>query len=151
MEAFVAAGAGFLAAVVWFDLMFDVQVLAHRDAAVLPEPVLASIAGYYRRVTTEGAPMNLLVAFGMAATVAAAAVEVADGLEPRWLAWTSLALIVGAAGWGRFRTVPNAARLGARRRPPDVQSALARQVCRDHVILFGVLLVLLGLQLASAA
>jgi hypothetical protein len=29
---FVTAGAGFLLAVLWFDLMFDVQVLAHRFA-----------------------------------------------------------------------------------------------------------------------
>jgi len=40
VNAFVAAGAGFLAAVLWFDLMFDVQVARHRDGA-LPEPVLA--------------------------------------------------------------------------------------------------------------
>ncbi|MBP2452209.1 hypothetical protein JOF57_002122 [Mycolicibacterium lutetiense] len=30
------------------DLIFDVQVLPHRRSAELPEPVLASIAGYYR-------------------------------------------------------------------------------------------------------
>ena len=32
MNAFVAAGAGFLLAVLWFDLMFDVQVLGGREA-----------------------------------------------------------------------------------------------------------------------
>jgi len=31
--AFVTAGGGFLLAVLWFDLMFDVQVLGHRDRA----------------------------------------------------------------------------------------------------------------------
>ena len=44
MEAFVTAGAGFLLAVLWFDLMFDVQALG---GGVLPEDKLASIADYY--------------------------------------------------------------------------------------------------------
>jgi hypothetical protein len=52
MSAFVTAGAGFLLAVLWFDLMFDVQVMGHREGD-LPEEVLASIASYYRRVTTR--------------------------------------------------------------------------------------------------
>jgi hypothetical protein len=66
----VSAGAGFLLAVLWFDLMFDVQVLRH-PAGDLPETVLASIAGYYRRVTTDATPMNRLVAVAMVATIAA--------------------------------------------------------------------------------
>lgn len=36
---------GFLFAILWMDLIFDVQVLRYR-AADLPEPVLASIAGF---------------------------------------------------------------------------------------------------------
>ena len=71
MNAFVAAGASFLLAVLWFDLMFDVQVLGHSERE-LPEPVLASIAGYYGRVTTAARPMNRLVASVMLATLAAA-------------------------------------------------------------------------------
>ena len=55
MNAFVAAGAGFLLAVLWFDLMFDVQALRHRERD-LPEAVLASIAGYYARVTGSSPP-----------------------------------------------------------------------------------------------
>ena len=47
----MCAGAGFLLAVLWFDLMFDVQACAGR-AASCEEAVLALIAGYYRRVTT---------------------------------------------------------------------------------------------------
>ena len=43
MTAYVTAGAGFLLAVLWFDLMFDVQALRHRDRD-LPEDVLSSTA-----------------------------------------------------------------------------------------------------------
>src|ERR1043166_2149382 len=46
----LAACGGFLLAVLWMDLMFDVQVLPHRTPE-LPEPVVSSIAAYYRRVT----------------------------------------------------------------------------------------------------
>ena len=69
MSAFVSAGAGFLLAVLWFDLMFDVQVLGHGPHA-LPERVLASIAAYYGRVTTAARPMNRLVAAHRIAQVA---------------------------------------------------------------------------------
>jgi len=61
MHAIAAAGAGFLVAVLWFDLMFDVQV--RKDVgSKLPPEVLASISAYYRRVTTDAYPMNRLVA-----------------------------------------------------------------------------------------
>ena len=39
----LAACGGFLLAVLWMDLMFDVQVLPHRHLPELPEAVLASI------------------------------------------------------------------------------------------------------------
>ena len=50
MLAAITAAVGFLIAVLWFDLMFDVQVWPHRRADLLPEPVTESIATYYRRV-----------------------------------------------------------------------------------------------------
>src|SRR5438552_15416778 len=61
----ITAAAGFLLAVLWFDLMFDTQMLPHRDAAVAPDGVLASIAAYYRRVTTDASPMGRLVSVVM--------------------------------------------------------------------------------------
>ena len=46
--------------------MFDSQVLSHRGSDELPEPVLASIAGYYHRATTTSRPMSHLIAVVMA-------------------------------------------------------------------------------------
>ena len=43
---------GFLAAVLWFDLIFDVQVLGQPDGP-LSEPILQSITGYYARALDE--------------------------------------------------------------------------------------------------
>ena len=65
MSALLAACGGFLLAILWMDLIFDVQVLGHRRAdGPLPEPVLASIAAYYKRATTDSAPMSRLIARG---------------------------------------------------------------------------------------
>jgi hypothetical protein len=49
MHTFAATGAGFLLAVLWFDLMFDVQLRRHTENPLPPE-VLASISAYYLRV-----------------------------------------------------------------------------------------------------
>jgi hypothetical protein len=148
VNAFIAAGAGFLLAVLWFDLMFDVQVRSH-DADV-PEPVLASIAAYYARVTTASRPMNRLVAAVMLATLAAIIAQIAGGEDPRWVGWASLALAAFPIGLARVRTVPDAVRLGQRADSAYDQQALARSILRDHVACFAAILTLLVLQLASA-
>ena len=135
MTAPISAGAGFLLAVLWFDLMFDVQVRRHREGD-LPEEVLASIAGYYRRVTTAARPMNQLISAAMLATLAAIVVQIARGDEPRWVGWASLGLVGSAVALAAAHTVPAAVRLGARRDPPDAQSRLARSILRDHVLCF---------------
>jgi len=47
------------------------------------------------------------------------------------------------------RTVPNARRLGRAKDSPEVQSALARAVCRDHLFSFARMSMVLGLQLIA--
>ena len=150
MTEFVAAGAGFLLAVVWFDLMFDVQVLRHRGRAELPEDVLASIAAYYGRVTTAARPMNRLVGIVMLATLAAIVVQLAEGDAPRWAAAASLALAGLAVLVAATRTFRRAVRLGARADSPAIQSRLARSICTDHLLCLAALAALLTLQLGFA-
>src|SRR5260370_25936127 len=82
MHSFAAAGTGFLLAVLWFDLMFDVQTRKHAGD-VLPPEVLSSISAYYRRVTTEAYPMNRLVAVALLLTLAASCAENVQR-EPAW-------------------------------------------------------------------
>ncbi len=144
----MTAGAGFLLAVLWFDLMHDVQVRGHA-AAELPEPVLASISTYYARVTTAARPMNRLIAAVMLATLAAVVVQIAEGDAPAWVGWTSLALAGGAIATAAARTVPSAVRLGTRADPPDRQSRLARSILRDHVACLAAIAAVLVIQLAA--
>ena len=148
MNALAASGAGFLLAVLWFDLMFDVQT--RKSAAnVLPSDVLASISAYYRRVTTEAYPMNRLVPLVMVLTLAAICVEIVRGEYAWWIAWGSL--LVAASGFvpTLMRTVPNARRLGTAQDSPEEQTRLARAICRDHMLSFARMSVLLILQLIA--
>ncbi len=146
MNAFVEAGAGFLLAVLWFDLMFDVQAAGR---AKVPEPALCSIAAYYARVTTAARPMNRLIAAVMAATLAAIVVEIANSSEPAWLGWVSLGLALAAIGLAGARTVPGAVRLGTRTDGLQVQSALARAILAQHSFEFAAIASLLTLQLVA--
>ena len=147
MHAIAAAGAGFLIAVLWFDLMFDVQ--ARRPGDPLPEPVLASIAAYYRRVTTEASPMGRLVSVAMLVTVGAIITEIVRCEGPRWASGASLVAALVGMGLALARTVRNAVRLGSRSDPPDVQTRLARSILADHRISLAAMLVVLALQLAT--
>ena len=148
MHTFAAAGAAFLLAVLWFDLMFDVQTRKHSGDPLSPE-VLASISAYYRRVTTEAYPMNRLVALVMLLTLAAICAEIVRGENPWWIDWGSLVLAGSGFVPTMTRTVPNARRLGMGTDTAEEQSRLARTVCRDHMVGFARMLVVLGLQLIA--
>src|SRR4051812_50152573 len=67
------------------DLIFDSQVLRHRRADVLPESVLASIAGYYHRATTTSRPMSYLIALVMVILLGSLGFRGVIGSDPRWL------------------------------------------------------------------
>jgi hypothetical protein len=150
MSTLATAGAGFLLAVLWMDLMFDVQILRRRRAADdPPADALASIAGYYRRVTTEASPMGRLIAGVMLLTCAALTVEVVQGARPLWIGVSSLALALAPSALAAVRVLPNAVRLGARRDPLAEQARLARAIARDHLLCLAAIAALLALRLSA--
>ncbi len=136
MAPLLTACSGFLFAVVWMDLIFDVQVFRHRSGD-LPEPVLASIAGYYHRATTTSRPMSRLIAVVMVTLLAALGVQAARGQDPGWLLATSAALAGVPMALALTHTVPAAVRLGHRRDNAAGQTRLARAICRDHLVCAG--------------
>lgn len=146
MRALACAGAGFLLAVLWFDLMFDVQVRGHVGAD-LPAVVRTSINSYYRRVTTEARPMNRLVPVAMSATIVGLSIELVRGDMARGRSAVALVLTLAAVGLAGFRTVPNAVRLGGRADDATRQSQLARSIARDHVCCLVAIAAVLALQL----
>jgi len=148
MHAFAAAGAAFLLAVLWFDLMFDVQT-AGVGGDTLPADILASMSFYYRRVTTEARPMNVIVPGVMVLTLAAIAAEVLEHDRPSWLCVLSLPLAASAIALALARTVRNARALGRREGSPALQSRRARLLFRDHLYCMVAMTIVLTLQLAG--
>lgn len=146
MNAFVSAGAGFLLAVLWFDLMFDVQVLGEQPS----EQALDSISAYYARVTTAARPMNRLIATVMLATLSTIVIELIKADSPTWVAVASLALTCSAVGLAGAHTVPSAVRLGTRRDPLERQGALARAILHEHLFCAAAIALVLLLQLGFA-
>ena len=139
----LTACSGFLVAVLWMDLIFDTQVLAHRGGDELPEPVLASIAGYYHRATTTSRPMSHLIAVVMVILLGALTFRAMRGDDPSWLLAISAVLAGLPIVLSLMHTVPNAVRLGNRRGSLAEQTRLARSICRDHVLCVGCMLAFL--------
>jgi len=146
----ITAATGFLLAVLWFDLMFDVQVLRQRRSPEVPEPVLDSISAYYRRVTTTASPMGRLVGLVMLVLLAALVAQAARGDASAWVSAVSLSAAAVAIGLAIVRVFGAARRLGARTDPPHVQSALARGILRGHLICLVAIISLLVVQLSAA-
>jgi hypothetical protein len=138
---------GFLLAVLWMDLIFDVQVRAARDGEI-PEQVLASIAAYYHRATTTSRPMSRLIAAVMAILLAALIVRGVRGHDPVWLLGASAVLVGAPILLAGVRTVPSAVRLGHRDDGAAEQTRLARSIYRDHVMCFGSVIAFLVLWLS---
>jgi hypothetical protein len=144
MAPLLTACSGFLLAVLWMDLIFDVQVLRNKDAE-LPEPVLASIAAYYHRATTTSRPMSRLIVVVMLILLGALGFQAARGHDPGWLLVTSAILAAIPMLLALTHTVPSAVRLGQRADGPTEQSRLARSICRDHFVCAGSMLAFLVL------
>ena len=116
------------------DLIFDSQVLSHRGPDELPEPVLASVAGYYHRATTTSRPMSFLIAAVMVILLGALGFRFVVSSDPVWLLTVAAVLVGVPILLAMLRTVPNAVRLGTRADSLAEQSRLARAICRDHLL-----------------
>jgi len=148
----LTACSGFLLAVLWMDLIFDVQVLQYRSAGEeLPEPVLASIADYYHRATTTSRPMSHLIALVMLILLAALGFQAARGHDPAWVPAISAALAGVPMVLALTHTVPSAVRLGHRADGRAEQTRLARAICRDHLVCFAGMLSFLIVWTARAS
>lgn len=130
--------------------MFDVQVIRHRRSPQVPDDVLDSIARYYRRVTTTASPMGRLVAVVMLTLAVSLVVQAFQDKAPVWVSVVSFVAAATGVGLAGGRVFGAARRLGTRGDPPDVQSALARGILRDHLVCFAAMATLLAVQLAAA-
>jgi hypothetical protein len=135
MNRVLLASGAFLLAVLLMDLTFDLQAAGRPPRGnPLPEGALASIAGYYRRIVTEAALIRAAVAAAIFLTVGGSLVQVVRSDAAWWRRVTPVILCGGAAALAFLRILPDAARLGSRTDPVEMQSALASAILRDHVV-----------------
>ena len=146
----IVMGGGFLLAVLWFDLMFDVQVWPHWGTEILPDDVLASIAGYYQRVTTEAAPMNMAVGAMMFLTIGAVIWNLFQGTHALWVRLVTVALLSVPVAAAQLVIFPNAQRLATRTGDLVQQTLLANDIFTAHVVCLIAISLLLLLQFLPA-
>jgi hypothetical protein len=116
VQAFATLCAGFLLAVLWFDLMHDVA--SSTD--------LETVRRYYRRVTTDAYPMNLLVFVVMLGLLATLVVELLGESVSTWAAVMSLVFAVPPILVSRV-TVRMAKEVGTGRGGPHQAQLILRQ------------------------
>ena len=148
MHRVLAAGGSFLLAVLWIDLMFDVQALRSDRSRNLPDEVLASIAAYYRRITTDAHPMSRLVAMVMLVVIVGSLYQLFAGAGSRSKDVLAFVFGVGPIALAAARVFPDAVTLGARMGSIEEQSRLAREIARAHVVCFLAIAVFVALQIA---
>lgn len=137
MTILLVATGGFLLAVLWMDLMFDVQVTRLGRTAPGRDAALASIAAYYRRVTTDAFPMNRLIGGVMVAQLAGIAAQAwRDPAMRGWRILEAIVLGVTPIAVAGARVFPDAVRLGSRRDDVATQVALARRIFLGHMLCF---------------
>ncbi len=129
-QALVGAG-GFLCAVLWMDLMFDVQ--AWSSQGTLAAEQLATLATYYRRVTTDADPMGSLISLVMIVALLGCVVQLSRGRLPLWLRLATLGTLLAPVLTALIVIVPSAVRLGSGADEAEVQSALARTILTGHL------------------
>ena len=148
MPRLLAACAGFLLAVLWMDLMFDVQALGGPE--VLPDSVLHSIAAYYARATTESWPMGAVIGTVMIVAVTGALVRLVREPESRRRHAIALVLVAAPVALALLRVFPDAVRLGASSDPVPVRSELARTILHGHLFCLAAVAAFLIVQLSDS-
>lgn len=146
MTRVVTMASGFLLAVLWFDLMFDVQAKPYASGEI-PANVRQSISAYYARVTTGASPRSKLIVVVMLSALAGIVAEMVTRTLPLWRTVPSLLMALVAIGLAKQRTVPTAVRIGMNTDDAGTQSHLIRRVYADHRISFVLMVCVLTLHL----
>jgi len=91
--------------------------------------------------------MRRLIAGVMAVGVLGCGVQVFRGEAPLPLRLAAFTVLFAPIALAAARIVPDAVRLGSRSDPVDVQSALARGICRSHLVCFAGIAAFVALQI----
>ncbi len=138
---------GFMIAVLYMDLVFDMSALPYRSSgAPLPADVLESIASYYRLITKN----PYLLTFVMLTATGCVVAQIAYALVARWVAWTSLGLMALAMSTAVFKVIPTAQRLATSKDAVEQRTRMVHSILPYHLVLLTCILSLAGLQFFCA-
>jgi len=137
---------GFMLAVLYIDLMFDVTAVPYRHTkTTLPKEVLGPITHYYGRITQN--PYVLM--FVMLTTAICLVMQIVNDLVPRWAGYSSLFVMGLAMVAGTVKVIPTAERLASGKDPEDRQTRLVHSMFPWHVLLLLCILVLAAIQFST--
>ena len=137
---------GFMLAVLYVDLMFDVSAVPYRRTnAPLPGGVVESIASYYRRITQN--PYVLM--FVMLTATVCIVTEIVYDLVPRWVGYSSLVFMGTAMLAGVGRVIPAAQRLASGKDAEDMRTRLVHSLLPGHLVLLISILLLALVQFST--
>lgn len=138
---------GFMMAVLYIDLMFDVSAVTYRKTGTaLPPAVLDPITHYYGRITQN--PYVLM--FVMLTTTVCIGAEIYYRLAPRWAGWASLALMGLSMMTGTLKVIPTAQRLGSGQDSPEARTKMVHGMLPAHLVLLVNILALAAIQFLVA-
>jgi hypothetical protein len=146
MSSILIACAGFLAGILWMDLLFDSQIVR-----MPAEPAVAVISAYYENATLNAYPMNRIIGVVMLLTVIGAIVQLVRSQTGRGLTALAAGAASVAVGLALMRVVPNAMRMGARSGELAEQVDLARSIFFDHIVCLILMVAFIVLQVVATA
>jgi hypothetical protein len=134
---------GFMIAILYIDLQFDILGLPHRRAGgPIPDDVLGQIATYYGVITKN----PYLLMFVMMTALACIIAEIVYDLVPRWAGYSSLTLMLLAMGAGIVRVIPTAQRLATDKDTVGERTRMVHGMFPSHIFLLVMILLLTAVQ-----
>jgi hypothetical protein len=137
---------GFMLAVLYIDLVYDLSALPYRKTkANLPKDVLDPILLYYGIITKR--PWLLMIV--MFTTTICIVVEIAYKLVPQWVGYPSIVLFGMLMLVGMLRVIPMAQRLASGKENEEKQTRLVHSLFPYHIAFLIVVLSLAFLHVRS--
>ncbi len=137
---------GFMIAVLYMDLVFDISALPHRrDKGPLPPEILDPITIYYRYITRN----PYLLMFVMLTTLVSIIVQIVYATVPRWTGYTALFCILFAMVGGTAKVIPTAQRLATGKDTVEERSRMIHSMFPFHILLLISILALAAVEFSS--
>ncbi len=137
---------GFMLAVLYIDLVFDLSALPYRKTkAALPREVLESITNYYRRISKN----PWLLIFVMITCATCIIWEIRYRLVPPRIGYSSIVLFGALMLIGMLKVIPTAQRLASGKESEEKQTRLVHGLFPYHVLFLIVIISLALLQFST--